>query len=79
MGCLFCGENIPECVDFHHVDPTTKKYLISNVARIGHSMEAIKSEIEKCVTLCANHHRLIEAAIKLRKLNPELFDRLMAQ
>lgn len=51
-----CGEADPRCLDFHHIDPTTKKNLVSVLAWAG-SMKSLLAEIEKCEVQCANCHR----------------------
>lgn len=52
--CADCGVSYPAPVmDFHHV--RGKKTGL--VSRLG-SMAAVVAEIEKCVVLCANCHRL---------------------
>ena len=61
LKCLVCEENSPECLDFHHTDPNTKEYNITDLARRGYSMKAIMREVEKCVVLCANCHRKYHA------------------
>lgn len=78
-GCAFCKMNLAECLDFHHIDPSIKSYTLTQMGNSGFKVDKIDEEIAKCVVICANHHRLIEAAIKLRKSNAELFDKLMAQ
>lgn len=57
--CLLCGEARSACVDFHHRDPTTKTAAIGQL--VHHSKDALVREIEKCVCLCANCHRLLHA------------------
>lgn len=41
--------------DFHHLDPTQKEI---SFGKISQSLEKIKPELDKCVLLCANCHRL---------------------
>lgn len=55
--CVRCGESEICCLDFHHVDPTTKAGIICFLARRGVSLETLMSEILKCEILCANCHR----------------------
>jgi transcription elongation factor Elf1 len=57
MSCNRCGEANVACLDFHHVDPSTKIMNIANVARNGWGLERIKAEIAKCIILCCNCHR----------------------
>ena len=56
LKCVRCGESEICCLDFHHVDPSTKE---SNIGIIGgySSKKKIMEEIEKCEVLCANCHR----------------------
>lgn len=60
--CYDCGleSPYPEVYDFHHLDPSEKDFAIS---RNGHtrSWEATKGELDKCVMLCANCHRIRHA------------------
>lgn len=55
--CLDCQKSFPSCVyDFHHIDPTTKDKTY--IALFGRSWDRIKIELDKCVMLCANCHRI---------------------
>jgi len=54
--CIKCGYN--KCLaalEFHHINPNTKDKDYFN-SRGGLS-ESLKSELDKCVLLCANCHR----------------------
>lgn len=54
--CENCGEAFPGCLDFHHV--STKREDISRMVADGYSKDSIKSELKRCVVLCANcHHK----------------------
>lgn len=57
--CSICGYNkCIDALDFHHKDPKEKEFTISK--RIGKSkFNDIKSELDKCVLVCANCHREI--------------------
>jgi hypothetical protein len=59
-GCSRCIERRPACLDYHHTDPSTKKNSISTLVSRGSSLEKLKAEMDKCVLLCANCHRLEE-------------------
>lgn len=60
-GCLVCGyNNSAEALDFHHLDPNKKDFTISDSYR---DLEKMKLELDKCVLVCANHHREIHAGI----------------
>ena len=54
--CCVCGYN--RCVnalDFHHLDSKQKKFTIGS--NFTYSIENLKIELDKCVTLCSNCHR----------------------
>lgn len=57
LACTECGENHPACLDFHHVDPSTKDKAVSHMLAKKYSKKRILSEVEKCIVLCANCHR----------------------
>ena len=42
--------------DFHHLDPTQKEIGVNRI--LGNAWDKIKEELEKCVLLCANCHRI---------------------
>lgn len=55
--CLDCGGVFQACVyDFHHIDPTQKDFTIG--CEDGASWARIKVELDKCVLLCSNCHRV---------------------
>ncbi len=56
LTCIVCGENHPACLDFHHVDASKKRDVISKIITRA-SMEKVMEEIEKCEVLCSNCHR----------------------
>jgi hypothetical protein len=59
LSCADCGLSFsdkPECCDFHHLDPTTKKDGV--IKMVYHSRNALLKEVSKCVPLCANCHRV---------------------
>lgn len=60
MGCLYCKVRDPSALDFHHLNPETKEYNISEMVGRGMSIELILDEIAKCIVLCANCHRKLE-------------------
>lgn len=58
LKCAVCGENHPAVLDFHHVNPEDKEYSISTLVSNKSFTKAMK-EVEKCIVLCANHHRIV--------------------
>ena len=59
--CEDCGYFHEAAMDWHHVDPSTKEYTVSRMIRRKMSFARIKAEIEKCVCLCSNCHRIRHA------------------
>ncbi len=64
--CAVCGESAIECLDFHHVDTTTKLFRLNAVHRRG--AVVVWREVNKCCLLCANCHRKVHT----RRINPIL-------
>ncbi len=59
--CTFCSESALECLDWHHIDPSTKTAQISYMVRAHRSKTKILEEMDKCVLVCSNCHRKIHA------------------
>ena len=55
--CEHCGENRQWLLDFHHIDPNSKDFILSD--RQNYKFETLKPEMDKCLLLCANCHRNI--------------------
>jgi hypothetical protein len=55
--CLICKEYRIHCLDFHHLDPSQKVRPVSYCR----SIKSVCDEIQKCIVLCANCHRLFHA------------------
>lgn len=57
-GCCFCKLSDWRCLDFHHIDASTKLNSVSALIRCKSRVKAAE-EINKCVVICANCHRLV--------------------
>jgi predicted HNH restriction endonuclease len=56
--CYKCEAILPDCCyDFHHKDPTVVNEVPSTVLHC--SWKRILEELEKCIMVCANCHRII--------------------
>ena len=63
-GCSKCGYKEYACaLDFHHLDPKEKDINPALLAYRGWSMENIKKELDKCIVLCANCHRVVHRPV----------------
>lgn len=57
--CSQCGFAHPAAIDFHHVEPEKKENNIFAMVHNGFTVEKIKKELEKCIPLCSNCHRIL--------------------
>jgi hypothetical protein len=57
--CLDCKNFYPpECMDFDHLDPTTKVASVGHMIACRWSWVKIEVEMAKCELVCANCHRI---------------------
>ncbi|MFL5800381.1 MAG: hypothetical protein ACJ8CR_01320 [Roseiflexaceae bacterium] len=54
--CVYCGEDHPACLAFHHVNPSVKAFNIADAARTMPSKARLLAELDKCEIVCANCH-----------------------
>lgn len=59
-GCVICGVNDTEVIDFHHIDKKSEQGL-SKIMYGAYSEDRFLWELAKCVPLCANDHRRVHA------------------
>ena len=71
--CQHCGIKVNEdnyvIFDFHHLDPKDKEKGPNYVYRYG--KETARKELDKCIILCANCHRLEHHKLKLKEKEHE--------
>ena len=70
LSCAKCGFSHVAALDFHHTDTSIKDGIISELVRQGRFKKA-KEEVEKCIVLCANCHRIHhyeENSVKIQPL-----------
>lgn len=59
--CVLCGyDKCNAALEFHHLERATKGFGLSKEGRIR-SWQSIRTEIDKCILVCANCHREVEA------------------
>lgn len=62
FGCSQCSYNEhPAALDFDHIDPSKKTKGISQLANGTGSIKKLDAEMDKCIVLCANCHRVKSA------------------
>ena len=61
-GCSHCGQHFkdnPEVLDWHHPDPSIKECDVSSINGSSYKQfERKKKEMEKCIVVCSNCHRI---------------------
>jgi 5-methylcytosine-specific restriction endonuclease McrA len=61
--CQVCGyDKYQGALDLHHLNPQEKEFGIGDKG-YTRSWDKIRSELDKCILVCANCHREIEAGI----------------
>jgi hypothetical protein len=62
-GCEICGySRCLSALTFHHLDPATKRFMVSE-SNQHRSWSSLVEESERCVLLCSNCHREVEAHV----------------
>jgi hypothetical protein len=62
--CIACGYSAcPAALQFHHVDPSQKSFIVSREGATRGMAEA-RAEAQKCVLLCANCHAEVEVGFR---------------
>ena len=58
--CSKCGKisDDDSIFDFHHLDPTQKEFELKKADIAKMSWEIIKKELDKCILICSDCHRL---------------------
>lgn len=59
LKCQKCGNTDFRVMEFHHTDSATKDGDVATLIATGHSISTVMKEIQKCVVLCANCHRIL--------------------
>lgn len=59
LSCAKCGYNqYSVALDFHHLHPEEKKRTVARMTANNYRLDKTLNEIEKCICLCANCHRV---------------------
>ena len=59
LACAKCGYNeYPVALDFHHLNPKEKDTTIARMTSNKYRLDKTLEEIDKCICLCANCHRV---------------------
>ncbi|RLI66526.1 MAG: hypothetical protein DRO67_00920 [Candidatus Asgardarchaeum californiense] len=63
--CTFCGYSDFRALEFHHLDPSKKKY---NISAARTTRKDFGDEVAKCICLCANCHRILHTTFRNTKI-----------
>jgi len=69
--CVQCGESHIATLDFHHTNPAKEDKKLHRLLSEGQGKTRLLKEMDKCVVLCSNCHRIHhhnERGIKNKKL-----------
>ena len=79
--CCICGFNsYQEALEFHHIDPATKKFGINASDSVTKALSKQLEEMKKCILLCANCHRGVHAGhVQLPDDCTQFFDSKIAE
>jgi len=69
LKCTKCEQNHPAALDFHHTNPAEKENLVSKLVSTG-CFAAAMEEVQKCIVLCANCHRIHHYEENTVKIQP---------
>lgn len=71
--CTECGwKGDQAAFQFHHTEPNKKDFIIGNVA--NKNWEKIKTELNKCILLCANCHSIKHSTKNNKNFLDEVFN-----
>lgn len=69
--CQHCHNKFPEiCYDFHHIDPKEKEFQFNQLN--SYSMQKLIKEVDKCILLCSNCHRIEHQRLRYLKKKESL-------
>lgn len=60
--CVLCGYDILEAIEFHHT--RDKLGDVGTMRRNGWGVQRITDELQKCVCLCRNCHKLVHLGLR---------------
>ena len=73
--CQCCGyDKYDGALELHHINPDEKEFSICDKTYIA--WEKIEEELKKCILVCANCHREIEAELIDKSLLSSSFDKI---
>jgi hypothetical protein len=74
--CALCGyDRCNAAMEFHHLDKTIKSFGLSKKG-VTRAWSSIQTELDKCILICANCHREVEAGVTVI---PQVNGRFLSQ
>jgi hypothetical protein len=78
QGCTNCGVDDPACLDYHHPDGAEKRMDVGTMVTYGYGRDALEAEMDACVVLCANCHRMEHHSPPTDELRTWVYERKAA-
>ena len=69
LKCSKCGIQDNRVIEFHHKNGEQKDFNLGAVITHGYALDKIKSELKKCIVICANCHRILHYEERKNKFN----------
>lgn len=60
-GCVTCGDTRLPVLDFHHIGGKEDRVKKISTLVLRGSYGTLKTELDKCICVCANCHRMLHA------------------
>lgn len=71
--CVRCGCTDHRVLEFHHKNPSEKRFSIFHAIHNRYSIKSVSEEILKTVVVCANCHRIIHHEWDNEELHSEVW------
>lgn len=73
--CSECSyDKCSDALELHHLNPTDKTFSFGGIRAYPRSWKTIVEELKKCILVCSNCHREIEAGIRTPILSRSTFN-----
>lgn len=78
--CCECGYSFcQDVLELHHLEPSDKKFSFGGIRARPRSWKTIVEELKKCIMVCANCHREIEAGVRIPSVTQTTFNPLFEE
>lgn len=71
--CTKCDFKHTAAIEFHHLDPSKKDFTVGNAINNNKKEDEVRKELEKCIPLCANCHKIFHHLERKDKITIEAY------